>query len=289
MAMDALDLVVNDVNGPARIYRNRVQELHPDRSWLMVELDGEAPNTQAVGAQMEVWADGQQWYREHMLQRGFQSSVAPGLHIGLGEVTRLDSLRLRWPDGRITRMQDVEVPARIRLSQVGAGPPEPVRPPAALAPGDIPTARLLEAAEGNAGIDWAHMEDGYVDFARERLLVHMRSTEGPALCTGDITGNGLDDLYLGGGVISRELCFCSRRMEASATMNRGRLPMMPAQRIPIARCLTRPATGTWICMWPAGEIHFRPDPRHCSTGCIMGTGKAGLPARIRSFPRGPVM
>jgi enediyne biosynthesis protein E4 len=195
----SLDLVVNDVNGPARIYRNRVQELHPDRSWLMIELDGEAPNTQAVGAQLEVWAGGKYWYREHMLQRGFQSSVAPGLHVGLGEVARLDSLRLRWHDGRITRMQDVDVPARIRLSQVGAGPPEPVRPPAALAPGDIPTARLLEAAEGNAGIDWAHMEDGYVDFARERLLVHMRSTEGPALCTGDITGNGLDDLYLGGG------------------------------------------------------------------------------------------
>jgi enediyne biosynthesis protein E4 len=195
----SLDLVVNDVNGPARIYRNRVQELHPERSWLMVELDGEAPNTQAVGAQLEVWAEGQHWYREHMLQRGFQSSVAPGLHIGLGQVARLDSLRLRWPDGRITRMQDVDVPARIRLSQVGAGPPEPVRPPAAFAPGDIPTSRLLETVEGNAGIDWRHREDGYVDFTRERLLVHMRSTEGPAMCTGDITGNGLDDLYLGGG------------------------------------------------------------------------------------------
>jgi enediyne biosynthesis protein E4 len=195
----SLDLVVNDVNGPARIYRNRVQELHPERSWLMVELDGEAPNSQAVGAQLEVWADGQHWYREHMLQRGFQSSVAPGLHVGLGEVARLDSIRLRWPDGRITRMQDVDVPARIRLSQVGAGPPEPVRPPAALAPGDIPTSRLLETVEGNAGIDWRHREDGYVDFTRERLLVHMRSTEGPAMCTGDITGNGLDDLYLGGG------------------------------------------------------------------------------------------
>jgi enediyne biosynthesis protein E4 len=195
----ALDLVVNDVNGPARIYRNRVQELHPERSWLMVELDGEAPNTQAVGAQLEVWADGQQWYREHMLQRGFQSSVAPGLHIGLGEVSRLDSLRLRWPDGRITRMQDVELPGQLTLRQSEAGPPEPVRPPAPLAPGDISTPRLLEPVADNAGIDWAHREDGYVDFARERLLVHMRSTEGPAMCSGDITGNGLDDLYLGGG------------------------------------------------------------------------------------------
>jgi enediyne biosynthesis protein E4 len=285
----ALDLVVNDVNGPARIYRNRVQELHPDRSWLMVELDGEAPNTQAVGAQMEVWADGQQWYREHMLQRGFQSSVAPGLHIGLGEVTRLDSLRLRWPDGRITRMQDVEVPARIRLSQVGAGPPEPVRPPAALAPGDIPTARLLEAAEGNAGIDWAHMEDGYVDFARERLLVHMRSTEGPALCTGDITGNGLDDLYLGGGRDQPGAVFLQQEDGSFRHHEPGAIT--DDARSEDTDCALFDATGNGhLDLYVAsGEIHFRPDPRHCSTGCIMGTGKAGLPARIRSFPHGPVM
>ena len=218
----ALDLVVNDVNGPARVYRNRAAELHPDRGRLFVELRGEAPNTQAVGAQLEVWSGEGYWYREHMLQRGFQSSVAPGLHVGLGEgVSRADSLRLRWPDGRITHMLNIELPARLTLQQSQAGPPESIKPPPALIPGDIPYESLrasraetsqgpgdrqapatefplLEDITGETDIRWTHRENEYNDFGRERLLVHMRSTEGPALCTGDVTGNGLEEVFIGG-------------------------------------------------------------------------------------------
>ena len=114
----ALDLIVNQVNGPARIYRNRAAELLPGRSWLWVDLDGEAPNTQAIGASLQVWAgDGGYWYREHYLQRGFQSSVQPGLHVGLGNIAAIDSLVLRWPDGRTSRLTDIEVPAQLTLRQ----------------------------------------------------------------------------------------------------------------------------------------------------------------------------
>jgi len=208
----SLDLVVNDVNGPARIYRNRAAELHPERGRLFAELEGEAPNTQAIGAQLEVWSGDGYWYREHMLQRGFQSSVAPGLHVGLGEgVSRVDSLRLRWPDGRITRMQNIELPARLTLRQSEAGPPGAITPPDPLIPGDMAAPNLqasrqqtstelplLEDISGEAGISWTHRENEYNDFGRERLLVHMRSTEGPAMCTGDLTGNGLEDVFIGG-------------------------------------------------------------------------------------------
>ncbi|MEX2344364.1 MAG: CRTAC1 family protein, partial [Balneolaceae bacterium] len=141
-----LDLVVSDVNGPARIYRNRTAELYPERNWLMAELEGDAPNTQGVGATLELWADGEQWYREHILQRGFQSSVAPGLHVGLGEITRVDSLRLRWPDGRVSRLTDVEVPTRITLRQSGATN-QPVPPPPATMPGDFQDLTELSGCE----------------------------------------------------------------------------------------------------------------------------------------------
>ena len=205
----SLDLVVNDVNGPARIYRNRVAERHPERTWLRVDLQGQAPNTQAIGAQLQVWSGGQQWYREHMLQRGFLSSVAPGLHVGLGEITHVDSLRLRWPDGRVTRMIDIEVPARLSLAQSQASDPEPVAAGPVFLSGDhrkfpgesylsLREDPLLEDITDRVASGWSHQENDYVDFTRERLLVHMRSTEGPALCTGDVTGNGFEDVYIGG-------------------------------------------------------------------------------------------
>jgi len=233
----ALDLVVNNVNGPAWIYRNRAGELHPERTWLRVDLQGEAPNTLGIGAQLQLWSGGEYRFREHYLQRGFQSSVEPGLFVGLGETARVDSLVLRWPDGRTSRVRDLEVPARITLSQSEAEDrPAPPPPPPSM-PWDM-NRQDLQASEAQRGslkrpaaghdasrtssaeersqtlegratnplliplsspiTDWRHIRYDYNDFTRERLAMRMRSTEGPALCSGDVSGNGLSDLYIGG-------------------------------------------------------------------------------------------
>jgi hypothetical protein len=199
----SLDLLVSEVDGAPLLYRNHAVERRPEHRWLQLELRGEAPNTQALGAQLEVWAGGQQWYREHYLQRGFQSSVEPGLHIGLGAITRLDSLRLRWPDGRITRMENVEVPARITLHQSEAeSAAEAPQPPAPRLPGDARTAETpglrFDDITPESGLEFEHRRFDFSDFSRDKLLFRMRSTEGPALCHGDVTGNGLDDVFVGG-------------------------------------------------------------------------------------------
>ena len=231
----SLDLVVNNTNGPARIYRNRAGELYPERTWLRVDLEGEAPNTYGIGAQLQVWAGGELRYREHILQRGFQSSVEPGLFVGMGEAEVADSLVLRWPDGRTSRVTEQYLPARITLSQADATDQPAPPPPRPVVPGDfqnlqesesagwrsrswqssgseaqssdsgrnakertLPGRPLLQPTELPPLTNHAHQRYKYVDFSRERLLLRMRSTEGPALCTGDVTGNGLDDVYIGG-------------------------------------------------------------------------------------------
>ena len=199
----SLDLVVSDVNGGVRIYKNRILELEPDRTWLKLTPVGNAPNTKAVGAQLEVWADGEYWYREHILQRGYQSSVEPGLHIGFNETTKIDSLRLRWPDGRITERYELELPLRLTLSQNDSYFLEgQLDRPLPIIAGDKDSKDydlpLFVDVSDRYPISWSHRIFEHNEFNRESLMVHMKSTEGPAMCKGDINGNGLEDIFIGG-------------------------------------------------------------------------------------------
>lgn len=214
-----LDLVVNNVNMEAFVYRNRARELAPDQAWLQVDLAGPFPNRFAIGAQLTAWSGGRQWYTEQQPVRGFQSSVDHTLHLAFGSQVssgRLDSLIVRWPDGSLTTLNDVEIAQRLELHHGQSAPAEGngrvmtvshAAPSVAAAGGPQVAARsgdtrmppfLRGVDPSELGLDWRHQENVYNDFTRQPMLFHMRSTEGPPICTGDLDGDGLEDVYIGG-------------------------------------------------------------------------------------------
>ena len=188
-----LDLVINNLHQPVGIYENRATEMHSNRAWLQLTLAGLAPNTFGVGARIRAWHGGHSWYAEQQPVRGYQSSVDPLLHLGLGSgMSFLDSLHVKWPSGSTSRLYAVATQQHIEVSEPGASPSTPAYA------ANTPSPWLQPVSPASLGLDWKHVENAYSDFDQQPLLFHMRSTEGPALCTGDPNGDGLQDLYLGG-------------------------------------------------------------------------------------------
>ena len=105
------------------IFRNRATDHFRDRYSLQIELEGISPNTQAVGTQISAWHDSKLWYIEQQPVRGFQSSVDPVLHLGLGDnIKTLDSLVVHWPNGATSLHEAVATNRRLQLQEPPASP-----------------------------------------------------------------------------------------------------------------------------------------------------------------------
>jgi hypothetical protein len=186
----ALDLVVNNLNAPASIYRNRARELGR-HSNVAVALKGAGNNTAGIGAKVIVVAGGTRQLLEQSPTRGFQSSVDPRLHFGLGAATIVDSLTVIWPDRRFQVLTKVPVNRVLVLSQADASGRYDYSPPKT----GIPP---FEDVTATVRVPYRHVENRFLDTDREPLLTQLLSTEGPALAIGDVNGDGRDDMYVGG-------------------------------------------------------------------------------------------
>lgn len=179
-----LDIVISHINEPVSIYQNQT-----NKNGLTLRLIGSKANSQAFGAKARVYAGGLMQYAELFPVRGYQSTVTSDLHFGLGNAGKADSVRIEWPSGKTTLLGSQsaglvvlkEMEATDSKQTVVAGQPW-----------------FQGLATQAMGIDFVHQENDFVDFKVEVLLPYQLSRLGPALAKGDVNGDGLEDVFLGG-------------------------------------------------------------------------------------------
>jgi len=187
-----LDLVINNVNMPAWIYRNDTDS-EQGANYLKVRLNGTGMNTSGIGAKVIMVHGGQKIYREQMPTRGFQSSVDHILHAGLGTSEQLDSLLVIWPDKRYQVLKNVSANQTIEFNQDDASGEFDYQ-----TLHDISGDRLFSDTTERSNINFRHEKSTFDDFRREPLIPYKTSTAGPALAVADLNGDGLDDFFIGG-------------------------------------------------------------------------------------------
>ena len=184
-----LDLVVNNVNMPAFVYQNKTVE-KGGTNYLKIKFKGDDNNPLGIGAKVILTtANGIQTY-QHYLSRGFQSSVAPGLVIGLGDLATIEKLEIIWADK-----------SKQILTQVAANQTLEVKQAAAnlkfVRPARNQQKTLFSANTPKSIAEKAfHKENKFNDFDTENLLPHQLSTLGPKILTADVNGDNLEDFLI---------------------------------------------------------------------------------------------
>lgn len=185
-----LDLVINNVNEIATIYRNN-SELFNQNNYLKIQLKECPLNRLCYGTKVTIKIGDKIQTQTLQPTRGFQSSVEPVLNFGLGTDSVIQEISIKWPDGTTKSLQKTPANQKITIEY-----DQEIKENAS--PAINNSGLLFQTIADENGLNFKHQENNFNDFKREPLLPNMLSTLGPDLAVGDVNNDGLDDVFIGG-------------------------------------------------------------------------------------------
>ncbi len=181
-----MDCVINNTNMEASVLENKQK----GNNYIQLELLGDSLNRNALGSIVHVYADTMHQVTTVTPYRGYISSVTNMVHIGLGIRVTIDSIVVQWPNNRLQKLTNIGVNKKISIAYSST---------ATLTAKPILYHSLYNDVTGTMGLSHIAREEDFIDFDIQRLLPHKLTQYGPAMAVGDVNGDGLEDLIIGGG------------------------------------------------------------------------------------------
>jgi hypothetical protein len=181
-----LDLVVNNIDDYASVFENSSSKIN---NFIKVNFKGSTKNTYGLGNRVYIKTKKGTQMQELTLTRGFQSSVAPELHFGVGKDKTIDEVKVVWTNGKVQKLSNVKVNQTLSFKEQDAKEEAIAK--------TTPKNHLFET-ETTVFPAFKHEENQYDDFKDQVLLPHKMSTFGPAIAVGDLNKDGLEDYFVGG-------------------------------------------------------------------------------------------
>lgn len=183
-----IDLITSNLNQTPTLYVNQSDKTH---AFLKIKLEYRIKNHFGIGTKILSYHNGKKQMKELYTARGYQASSEPIVHFGYGTgIKQVDSIRVIWPDYSTQLLTNIDLNTSITIAPENTIPYTSPKKPAQ-------NNTLFEPVPDNLGINFVHKEDAYLDFNRQALIPYMVSDRGPAVASGDLDGNGTEDLFFG--------------------------------------------------------------------------------------------
>ncbi|MGN6394146.1 MAG: VCBS repeat-containing protein [Mucilaginibacter sp.] len=191
----AMDMIISNIDDEALVYRNtsRDDKNKDDTHYLQITFKGDKENINGFGALVDIYYDKNKHQNfENDPYRGYLSTMQAIAHFGLGKVNKLDSVVVKWPGGKKQTLLNVKADQKLKVNIADAKDSYSVKLP------EIDFNAWFKEVTDSVGIHYQNKKADFVDFNIQKLLPHKFSEYTPALAVGDVDGNGLDDLIIGG-------------------------------------------------------------------------------------------
>jgi hypothetical protein len=196
-----LELIVNNIDQKAIIYKNNAIEKQFG-NYLKIAFKGTNKNSMGIGSEVTIWNEGKMQFAELTLSRGYQSSMEPILYFGLERYEAVDSLLVKWPDGKNQLLRNVTANQKLLLKYTDAK---------SAAPRSMNKTPLFDEVTDRVQPVFAHKENVYNDYQKQALLPHKMSMLGPGIAVGDVNKDGLEDFFIGNAAKSASGMFTQQK------------------------------------------------------------------------------
>jgi hypothetical protein len=181
------DLIVNNIDGEAFIYKNNASE-KKSGNYLKVAFEGTPGNKMGIGSVVTIWTEGKMQMAELTLSRGYESSTEPIIYFGLNKYEFIDSLLVKWNDGKVQGIKNIKSNQKLTLKHSDA---------IFVVQQKRNIEKIFKEITKTVGPEFTHKGNNYNDYKDQVLLPHKLSNPGPDIAAGDVNNDHIEDFYIG--------------------------------------------------------------------------------------------